>query len=200
MLLTQSEVDYFADEEARAPNSANELGSVLQRDRIAQLAERAILNRPGDVIEIGVLSGGTSMRLAPLAAKYSRRFIAIDNWPTDIINHHEYRLDLCEQQFYQNVAPWKHCVDVWRADIHSPETLKRITEHVYAFAFSDDGHSYDDHLSELRALLPNTFGLVCVDDVYLPEVRQAVADALKEFPEWHALYGRGLREAWLVKP
>ena len=199
MLLDQAEVDQMALDEAAMPSSVRELGSVLQRKRVALIAERAVLAGPGDIIEIGVLSGGTSMLLAPIASKYGRRFVAVDNWPTNIINHEQYRLDLCEQQCHENVRPWGYCVDVWREDAHAPETLEKIKAGTYSFAFSDDGHLFDDHLKELRALLPSTSGIVCVDDVYLPEVRQAIEAAIGEFPAWTVLYGAGLREAWMVR-
>jgi SAM-dependent methyltransferase len=194
-LLTQAEVNEFSRLERLEPNSEKECGSVLQRERIAVVAERALAAFPGHCLEIGCLTGGTSRILAPIAAKYGRKFYAVDYWPSgtpyDMV---EYR-----RCFFENVKPWMDSVVVIEGDAHDPEIIKRYASNPLAFAFNDDNHDFESHLTELKAVLPVATGIVCVDDCWLSEVRDAVAAGLELFPKWKVLYGDGLRECWLVK-
>ncbi len=195
-MLTQAEVNEFSRLEKLQPNSEKECGSVLQRERIAVVAERALATYSGHALEIGCLTGGTSRILAPIAAKYGRKFYAVDYWPLDCpYDMAEYR-----RCFFENVKPWlADTVVVIEGDAHDPEIIKRYSSNPLAFAFNDDNHDFESHLTELKAVLPVATGIVAVDDCYLPEVRAAVAAGLELFKGWHVLYGDGLRECWLVK-
>lgn len=187
----------MAAEEAACPRSVKELGSVLQRKRLSDLANLCCSLHPGDLIEIGVLAGATSVLLAEQARAYGRRLVCIDNWPT---HNNPYELDKVRLIFLEEMKKWSDVVDIWEMDAHSEECLKMIGDRQYCFAFSDDGHLFDEHYKELMALMPVTNGLIAVDDVYLPEPRQAIAAAIKANPDWVELYDPRLRESWLVKP
>lgn len=184
----------FASREAAHARSIIERGSVFQRERIGIVAERAVAN-PGDLIEIGCYSGGTSRILAEIARRHGRKLVCVDNWQSWTV----YDLPRIGTEFCQWAArEYPDTIAIYEGDAHSPEIVSRIQGHRYCFAFSDDGHSYEEHLSELRTLLPLTNGPIAVDDVYLPDVRRAIADATHG-TEWVELYDERLRESWLVK-
>lgn len=192
MRLTQHDVDKMAVSERHNPETGIQRGSVLQRERIRVVAEQYAAEFSGDIIEIGCYVGGTSLILADVARRYGRKLICIDSWPTGT----EYNLEEIERLFRVNMEPHADVCSIHKLDAHSDEGIELITSGKYCFAFSDDGHSFDDHKADLAALIPVTTGIICVDDVYLPEVRDAIAWAASEF-KWTAMYGDGLREAWL---
>jgi predicted O-methyltransferase YrrM len=202
VILTQEQVDEFAGEEHReSPGYSKELGGYLFRKRQKFLAELAVKSCPGDLIEIGVLSGDTSVLLADVARRYNRKLVCIDNWPTEGIAA-PYRLDLAEEAFYKTMEPYKDVYELWRVDAHDPETLKRIGSRQWCYALSDDGHLYSEHLAELCALLPVTTGIVVADDVYYHnDVKDAMRDAAAKTSGWRILHAENLqlREGYLVK-
>ena len=200
MIINQEMVDAMATEEMKTPDSRANLGGNLFRQRQKYLAGLACAGCPGDLIEIGVLSGDTSVLLAEIARAYNRKLVCIDNWPTT--GHAApYRLDLAEQAFYKTMEPYKDVYELWREDCHSPEVLKRIGSRQWCYALSDDGHTYADHLAELCALLPVTTGIVVADDVYYHnDVKDAMKDAANRTPNWRILHAENLklREGFLV--
>jgi hypothetical protein len=185
----------MAEAERAHPDFKREGGSALQRERIARVAEMCCQQYEGSLVEIGCLLGGTSRILGAIAQKYDRTLYCIDYFPSDCT----YPMQEYKAGFLENIKPFgKHVVFI-EDDAHDPKVIARYTKEPVAFGFSDDDHSFLDHMTELRALLPVATGVVCVDDVDIPEVRRAVADAILEFPEWRSLYADGLRECWLVK-
>lgn len=194
-MLTQSDVDKFSHEEIHHPDYKQHGGSALQRDRIAKVAEMCCQQHEGVLVEIGCLTGGTSRVLAPIAQKHGRKLICVDYWPSGT----PYDMQEYKRCFYENVAPFGDTVVVIEDDAHAPEVVAQWSAEPAAFCFSDDGHSFLDHSIELAAMIPITTGIICVDDVELPEVRQAVTEAIMEHPEWRVIYGAGLRECWLVR-
>lgn len=200
MILTQNQVNLLSEQELKGSPSYKEyLGAFHFRDRMKFLAELSCKSGPGDIIEIGVLSGDTSVILAGVAKEYGRKFVGIDNWPTTGVAA-SYRLDLCEQAYYKTMEPMKSVAETWRVEAHSPETLQRIRDRQWAFALSDDGHQYEDHLAELLALMPTTTGVIAADDInYHTHVTDAMRDAILKNPQWTSLFGTGLREGYLVR-
>lgn len=184
----------FAANEAAHPRSKDDRGSVFQRERIAVIADRCCSRQIGDLIEIGCYAGGTSQILADVARKYGRKLVCVDNWREGT----EYNLREIRQGFLQVMAEWSDVLILIDGDAHLPEIIAAIQERRYCFAFSDDGHAYEDHLSELETLLPLMNGVIAVDDVYLPDVRRAIADAILG-TEWAELYDERLRESWVVR-
>jgi cephalosporin hydroxylase len=197
MILTQEEIDKFAvDEERDSPSAKDYLGGFYFRDRMELLARRCCEKYPGDIIEIGVYSGDTSIRFVKLAKEFGRKFIAIDIWQGDPY----YRLWECEALFMEKMKPYMDIVEILKVDAHTEQSVIEIMKRKYCFALSDDGHKYEYHLSELSALLPVTNGIVVADDVYYePDVKNAIRDSVAKNPGWNIMYGKGLREGYMVK-
>lgn len=197
MILQQKEVDEFALlEERDSPSYKDYLGGFYFRDRMELLARRCCEKFTGDIIEIGVYSGDTSLRLVKLAKEFNRKFIAIDIWAGDPY----YKLWVAEEEFMKKMEPYKDIVEIWKVDAHSPETVQKIMNRKYCFALSDDGHKYEYHLTELNALLPVTNGIIVADDVYYePDVKNAMRDSVAKNPGWITLFGKGLREGYIIK-
>lgn len=192
-LIDIAELTTLADTEAAQPNSAKELGSVLQRQRLQMLADRCCANLPGDICEIGVYAGGTSTLLAQVARRWGRKLICVDNWK----GGDSYELDKIGKIFKRDMEPYADVLVLIEGDAHAPEIIERIQEWRFCFSFSDDGHSYAAHVSELETLLPVTNGLVAADDIYVPDVTRAVNDVLAKWPDWEILRDDRLRELWL---
>jgi predicted O-methyltransferase YrrM len=197
MILTQSELTTLADLEAACSNSKAELGSVLQRDRIAMLADRACSIVEGDLLECGCYVGATSEILARIARKYERKLICVDTF----LGGDDYHLDEIGKIFEKNMQPYWDVLIFMHDDFHAPQVIEIAQKRRYALVFLDNGHSTAEHISELETTLPVCDGLIAVDDVNFPGVRDAINCVLGSgrFPEWNCMYDPRLREEWLVK-
>ena len=185
----------FIEEESAQADSVKELGSVLQRDRIEHMAEMCCLRGPGDLIEIGCYVGGTSSRLAMIARKYQRKLVCVDNWK----GGDSYHLDQMGEMFTRDMQSFLDVLIVLKGDAHEQSIIDQIKLRQYCFAFSDDGHEYEYHLSELNTLMPIVSDLIMVDDIYLPDVRRAIADSIQAHAGWNEHTDTRLRESWLIK-
>lgn len=198
MIISGLDFVTMGDAEGRQPTTHKERGSVLQRERLGQMARTCTTLCAGNLIEIGCLVGSTSIILAQVAKDHGRKLICVDNWK----GGDEYELDKLEPEFRKNVQPFGDTVVIIKGDAHTRSIFDEILKHKpFCFAFSDDGHSYDDHFYELLNLLPWVTGLVAVDDNYLPEVRKAIDDVLMLHTNksWQVLYDPRLRETWLQR-
>ncbi len=185
-----------AEMEAAHPETKGALGGALYSERMGRLARAACAARPGDILELVVLSGTTSVRLAAVARALGRRLACVDNWRPGT----EYRLEEVEAAFLNSIHQWTDVVDVWKMDAHTDDARRLLRTRDWAFAMSDDGHRFEDHQHELESILPRCRAIVVVDDYYYaPEVPDAVADALKRHPDWIPLRDERLREVWLVR-
>ena len=182
--------------EAAHPQTKEALGGALYSERMARLARASAAARPGDFLEIGVLSGSTSVRLAAAARALGRRVVCVDNWTPGT----DYHLEAVEAAFLQSIEPWRDVADVWKMDAHTDDARRMLRSREWAFAMSDDGHKFEHHQHELESILPRCRAIVVVDDYYYaPEVPDAVADALTRHTEWVPLRDARLREIWLVR-
>jgi len=188
-------IEDMAKQERAKENSVAEKGGALFSPRMQQIASLAAATYEGDLIEIGCYSGTTSILLAAVARETNRKLTCVDNWIPNTGWDHEG----AEKGFLKDMKPFAEWVEILRMDAHSEEAIERIKQRKYCFALSDDGHQYEDHLSELRTLLPITAGVVVADDIYYPPVPRAVADTLKQFPDWMEIREEGLRETYLVR-
>lgn len=169
------------------------IGALMQRERLSEAVRMILEHTAGDVLEIGVLTGGTAKLLVPIAAEFGRKYMALDNWAGKRSG------DVERAIFMGNVEdfPPRVCT-VWDMDAHSPEAKKNISGCKLAFAYVDDGHQYSEVISELRSVLPVCVGPVAVDDVWLTGVSDAIDTAIEEHPGWEEIRIKGLRESWLL--
>lgn len=195
-ILTQPELDAMAKQERLAPNPPDNTGHVYQRShRMPLLVQRCCEQCDGDIIEVGVYLGGTTAVLVDLARRYNRKVICLDNFK----GGDSFELDKIGLQFKARLPEWRDVVEFHEIDAHTDEGRALIQSRRYAWAFSDDGHDYEHHVHELESLMPVTHGAIAADDVYCPGAARAVRDMCEKYPEWTALFGEGLAEAWMVR-
>lgn len=180
--------------EVSDPNTVRDLGGVFFRARVTAVARLAMVHLPGDVIEIGVYNGGTASMLARAALDAGRRYVGLDNF----LPHPDYHHDQMEPLARAAVAPFQSA-EIVKVDAHSSEGVVLVASRPWAFALSDDGHEYEHHRCELDALLSvMKRGVICVDDVYVPDAKKAAFDAIFGRPTWSVVSFPGLREMYLV--
>lgn len=171
-------------------------GKLFYRDRIALAARKACESVAGDILEIGCYGGSTSVRLAEVARACGRRVLCIDNWPSGT----SYMLrEEAFPGFKKAVEPYKDVLDWADIDAHSPEGLALIRSRQWAFVFVDDGHDYADVIAELRAAMPVTNGILACDDIFVPDERKAMEDAVNEMPGWDLEFIPNTSEGWIIK-
>ncbi len=199
-ILTQSELDALATVAVKQAailglTAPCDIGHVYQRERIALLAARCCEQSDGDIIEIGCYLGGTTAVLVDVARRYNRKVVCFDDFATLA----DYGHDNPRANFVARLPGWSDVVEFHEQDAHTDESRKLIQSRRYALAFSDDGHSTQDHIIELMTLLPVVDGLVVVDDVYFPGVKQAVTETVPLFPGWQIIEHPMLSELYCVK-
>jgi hypothetical protein len=178
------------------------LGKLAYRDRIAEIVEWCFGIWPGDCLEIGCYGGATTVRMVEIAQKYDRTVLGVDPYigRTDFWNDHLAQL---YPQFMKTSEPWRNAgrFIFLKGRSQSEEARCFVDEHApYAFAFVDGDHRYNEVLSDLRLVLPRTDGVICLDDWFLQDVREATVVALAEFKSWHiALEVKAFGEIYLMR-
>lgn len=149
---------------------------------------------PGDLIEIGCLTGETTRLLCRVAAKYDRRVVCVDPWEAGTQNCTGDEYDL----FLQNTQEYRHLTDIIRASSQEPSTIQQIKSRQLSFAFVDGLHMPDACASDIKAV-SHCNGIVCVDDLLWSQPLKArfiqTADELSGEYFIHPL----LREGYLWK-
>lgn len=123
-------------------------------ERVAAVAELAVAEFPGDLVEIGCAQGLTTERLAKLAAEHGRKVIAVDPWeraPDDF------------QEFSNRIEPYRDSVIILPMKSQRPEVRQRLGETELCFAWVDGEHNYPALLSDLQAVAHA--GVIAVDDI-----------------------------------
>ena len=168
-------------------------GGHLQSQRVAALAELAVSLHPGDIVEIGVNRGFTTMLLAPIAARHGRKVIAVDPWIAGTQNCQGFEFE----EFMRNTAPWRDAVEIWKMSSFAPEAFDRMGGRPLAFAFVDGLHTFDACMSDFR-LVGHAAGLIAADDVrYNREVALALRISARRLAR-RAFHLPTMREGYLL--
>jgi predicted O-methyltransferase YrrM len=130
-------------------------GSVYKRIRYRLVADLMAEAAPGDLAEVGVRYGLTTVLFAMAAEKYGRRVLAVDQWQGG------YKKNKAE--FDQRMKPWTHLVDVVHANSHSKEAKEALSRGL-SLAFLDADHSYEGVKEDLGAV--SHACVVILDDVH----------------------------------
>lgn len=199
-MLTPDEITHYDNLELIATAKEERSwvqGSAFERDRLCLVLERCLAKFPGDVIEIGCLTGGTTRRIAPVAKKYGCVLVCVDPWAPG--NFHGNDMESVYRGFMEMIEPFG--AEVIREFSQDSKVIESIQKHRYAFAFVDGDHSYEGCLTDLRTVMPVTDGVIAVDDIRnLPDIEPALGQALKEYPEWTVILRTpNLIEAYLQK-
>lgn len=161
-------------------------------------AQYSIENFPGDLVEIGVLEGGTTIELAKLADRYGRRVIAVDpfNFAADYIGHGGCS-DHTRANFYERMANYLHIVDVLENYSTAQQVVDFIKAREICFGYIDGSHTYEACKFDIETLWHCT-GIIALDDLWMEGVKQAFLEA-GERPGREAFYSDKLAEGYLLK-
>lgn len=151
-----------------------------QGDRLREVANLCVEEWPGDFIEIGCYTGGTTAELAKVARKHGRRVVAVDPWGDDPAVY---------EKFIERTAEYADIIDVIRLPSQDEEAIAQIQARPLCFVFVDGLHEYGPLLSDIRAV-SSCEGIIAVDDInWRPDdLRKAFWDMAKELGRslyWH---------------
>lgn len=149
----------------------------------------------GDVLEIGALSGTSTRVLCEISKKYNRTVHVVDPWDgREAGDDYMYRCFLEKTSRYDNVK-------VLRASSVSNEAISYIKNLDLAFCLVDGLHTYDYALSDLRNVVGSmrNSGVICLDDINLPDVKNAASTFEVIHNDWHLLEIEGQIESFFIK-
>lgn len=120
-----------------------------------------------DVVEIGSYKGRSTKALIESGTKV----IAIDNWK----GNNDLRVtDKDYQEFLKNTKGSDNLTTIVGDSVESAKYIDSVD-----MVFLDGDHTYDGVKRDIKAWLPKAKKLLCGHDYDLPEVKQAVDEALK---------------------
>jgi hypothetical protein len=143
-------------------------GGEQQRDRLEKVAGWCAASFPGDLVEIGCYTGGTTVRLAKIAQRHGRRVLAVDPWTTGVQE--------CQagdyERFLKNVEPYWDVVDVLRLPSQHEQARAEMKNRALCFAFVDGLHTGPAALGDILSVAHAS--VIAVDDMlYHTEIRSA---------------------------
>lgn len=128
--------------------------------RLQRVAEYCARTWPGDLAEIGLLYGDTTVILARIAKKYNKRVIGIDPFN---IKGRGYENNYYKR-FLENTRPWRDLIDVIKLSSMDPKARKTLMARPLCFAYIDGWHSYEVCYSDILTV-GHCKGIIAVDDV-----------------------------------
>lgn len=149
------------------------VGGMYLHQRVPSIATVCARDWGGDLLEIGCLRGGMTVKLAEIARKYGRRVIAVDPWEIGTQNcvGGEY------EDFLNTIKPYKDIVDIVRLSSSDPEAIEYIRSRDLCFSYVDGLHSYEACYLDTQTCLHSK--CIAVDDTgWAPELLRAVMDAV----------------------
>lgn len=170
-------------------------GSIYNRQRLAEVCAWSVERHAGDVLEIGVYVGATSLVLAPSCAKYRRQLLLIDPWEEGTTGVDS---STFPEITAQNLKPFGDTVQILQMRSQDPKAIELMRSHQFAFAYIDGSHLAKDLAVDLHTVLPLTTGVVGIDDWFLPEVCQTVREIAPQYG-WSILQFPEFREAYLKR-
>jgi predicted O-methyltransferase YrrM len=137
----------------------------------------------GDVIEIGALTGTSTKVFCEVASKFDRQVYVIDPW-----NGSEAGSESMYDSFVKRTSKYSN-LNVIRESSASQLAIDSMRDKKISFCLVDGLHTFEaayyDLINYCDLITPG--GLICLDDINLPEVRAAAAEFLRVRPEWQML-------------
>lgn len=143
---------------------ANEQGPItelFQKLLLCGVADLAIQQHGGNLVEIGAAEGKASVALAEVAKRHGKRLLVIDPY-----NGQQEGTEALFAQFKAAVAPYGDTVIHLRASSHEPSSVQQMVDTKPCFVFVDGLHYEWAAYHDIRAahLALPVGGWVCVDD------------------------------------
>jgi len=174
------------------------MGCNLRHERWLIAAEYSIQRYPGDLVEIGVLGGVQTLRLAKLANRYGRRVIAVDPWVWD--PDYKNRAGCTETtraEFYERMKGYLHIIDVLDDISQSGRVINFIKARDICFGLIDGAHFYEPCKRDIETLWYCS-GIIALDDLWMEGVKRAFLEAGKKQGR-EAFYHARLAEGYLLR-
>lgn len=143
-------------------------GGEQQRERLERVADWCAAMMPGDLVEIGCYTGGTTVRLAKVARRYGRRVLAVDPWQSGV----QECKDGDYERFLENIKPYQDVVDVLRLPSQHERVQAATKDRGLCFAFVDGLHTCEAALGDILSVAHAQ--VIAVDDMlYHAGIRSA---------------------------
>ena len=137
----------------------HQAGSIHQRSRLREIAELALENYEGDILEIGCHVGTTTTIFAELAKKHDRKVVVIDPWD----GRQEGNQSVYEQ-FMENTKEYHDIIDINRMGSQGEKAIELIKNGKFAFCWIDGLHTPFACKSDIEAC-HGQIGIQAVDDL-----------------------------------
>ena len=188
----------FASGESNNRGGLDHCGSKYKHERLLMAAELSMKRQPGDIVEIGVLGGGQTVRLAKLAHRYGQRVIAVDPW-LPASSGYRYSATCTEttrSEFMGRVRKYLHMIDVLHDFSQSTEVINFIKARPVSFVFIDGAPIYEACFIDIKTVW-HCEGIIAMDDLWMKGVKRAFLEA-GERPGKEAFYHDVLAEGYLL--
>lgn len=169
-------------------------GGRYKLDRILIAAEFSLQRYPGDLVEIGVLGGGTTIKLAKLAHRYGRHIIAVDPWIPE--KGRGGCTETTRSEFMKRMRKYLHMTDVLHDLSQSKKVINFIKARSLSFAYIDGAHYYEPCGADIETVW-HCAGIIALDDLWMEGVKRAFVEA-GEHSDKDALYHDVLAEGYLL--
>jgi len=190
---------YVCLEKDSSESRVHVIGATYQRDRLVAALRLSFQKCRGDAIEIGCMSGGTSVMLAEVCKEFDRKLVCVDPW-ANLPGYEWIDFESKYCVFLETVADYMDFIEVIRLKSQDPEAVERIQKHKYAFAFVDGGHETDLVIADLKTVMPCTDFIIASDDHRYDVGVQLAHETIKNvYPEWTFHSSPYFREAWFIK-
>ena len=138
---------------------AHQGGSIHQRARLKEIAELALENYEGDILEIGCHIGITTSIYAELAQKHGRKVVVIDPW-----DGRQQGNQSVYDQFMKNTEDYHDIIEINRMGSQEKEAIELIKSREFAFCWIDGLHTPFACKSDIEAC-HGQIGIQAVDDL-----------------------------------
>lgn len=183
---------YATDEPSGLDIPVHSIGCKFQRPRLREIAELALQNYDGDILEIGCHIGLTTVVFGELAKKYNRRVVTVDPW-----NGMQEGNQQVYECFVENTIEYKDYIDVHRCESQSETGRQVIQGGKFAFCWIDGLHTPWACRQDIETCSTQT-GILAVDDLrWLPALEELFYHSAKKFG-FDQYYNDRCREGYYV--
>ena len=131
------------------------------RERVVDVCKLAVERFSGDICEIGAKTGLTTVLLAEIARKYSRKIIAVDPWELGVQDCYfgEY------EEFINRMTPYNDILEIIRGKSQEEWVISALRQKTFSFVFIDALHYGWAIKGDIEIFKDMEGGIIAVDDV-----------------------------------